>query len=108
MTRLRKHKPYNFLHSMPTEALCSDGARLLLVGHQGCEGGTWREHEPPGLRHSPRRGPGAESLVGGSGGPSLWQADMVSTGHIGLGIQLGLGLAFSLMSWFGSSALTES
>ena len=62
----------------------------------------------PRSETQPRRGPAAESLVGGSGGHSLWQADMVSTGHIGLGIQLGLGLAFSLMSWFGSSALTES
>jgi len=35
---------------MPTEALCIAGARLLLlVGHQECEFGTWREREPPDL-----------------------------------------------------------
>jgi len=37
---LQKYKPYNFLHRMPIEALCSAGARLLLlVGYQGYEGG---------------------------------------------------------------------
>ena len=37
---LQKHKPYNFLHRMPIEALCGAGARLLLlVGYQGYEGG---------------------------------------------------------------------
>ena len=33
---LQKYKPYNFLHRMPIEALCSAGARLLLlVGYEG-------------------------------------------------------------------------
>ena len=83
MVHLQKHKAYNFLHCMPIEALCSSGARLLLlVGLLGCEGGTRRERErePPGMGQSPQRGPGAEPLVAVMGadlrygGPSWWQA----------------------------------
>jgi len=93
MVCLRKHKPYNVLRCTPTEALRRAGARLLLllVGHQGCEGGTWREweREPPvGLGSEPQRGPRAEPQISGSGGgqnlamavlhyggPLLWWAD---------------------------------
>jgi len=87
MVRLQKDKPYNVLRCTPTEALRSAGARLLLlvVGHRGCEGGTWREWgcEPPvGLGSEPQRGPRAEPQISGSGGaeprygsPSLWWAD---------------------------------
>jgi len=66
-TSLQKHViPYNFLHRMPVEALCSARARLLLlVGHRGCEGGTW-EREPPGL---------TEPLVGGSRGAKPPEAE---------------------------------
>ena len=56
MVRLQKHNPYNFLHCMPIEALCSAGARLLLlVGHRGCEGRE-RDREPPGLGTEPLAG----------------------------------------------------
>ena len=51
--------------TMPIQTLCSAGAKLLLlVGHQGCEWGTWREreHEPQGLGRSPQPGPQAEQI----------------------------------------------
>ena len=57
MVHLQKHKAYIFLYCMSIEVLCSAGARLLLlVGHLGCEGGTRREREPPGMGQSPQWG----------------------------------------------------
>lgn len=72
-TSLQKHViPYNFLHRMPVEALCSARARLLLLaGHHGCEGGTC-EHEPPGSGAVPSGVQGQSFWsVGQGGGPSL-------------------------------------
>ena len=78
VVRLQKHNPYNFLHCMPIEALCSVGARLLLlVGHRGCEGRE-REREPPGLGTEPLAGSrsvGHEGTNLRCGGASLWRAD---------------------------------
>ena len=72
MVHLLKHKPYNVLHCVHIEALCSVGARLILlmVGHQGCEGvhGESGSSRPLGLGvSSSQRDQGAEPLIGGSG-----------------------------------------